>query len=354
MVNMHCFIGYSLMMKLSRKLESIWYSNEPPNILLKLLALCFKLVSVIRQQLYKLQILKQIKVKVPVIVVGNITTGGTGKTPVTVWLVEIFQKAGMTVGVISRGYGGTLPRKRPALVTKSNDAVEYGDEPVYIAKKTDTLVCVCTDKVKAAKTLISKGAEVIISDDGLQHYHLARDFEILIIDSVRGFGNGYLLPAGPLRENPKRAQMTDWILLNGDGNNFDESLSKDIQCNRFKLLNATAVNHSGTVKKLISDFSGSEVYLLAGISNPERLLKILEDNDISVIQIEIDDHGKVDLSAIREDTNTPILMTPKDAVKYDLGLHQNCWIMEPEVEFDDSYRLPEFIQTLVRNNHEPV
>ena len=106
------------MMKLSRKLESIWYSNEPPNILLKLLALCFKLVSVIRQQLYKLQILKQIKVKVPVIVVGNITTGGTGKTPVTVWLVEIFQKAGMTVGVISRGYGGTQPRKSPALVTK--------------------------------------------------------------------------------------------------------------------------------------------------------------------------------------------------------------------------------------------
>ena len=349
---MHCFIGYSLTMKLSRKLESIWYSNEPPNILLKLLALCFKLVFVIRRQLYKLKIFKQIKVKVPVIIVGNITTGGTGKTPVTIWLVGIFQKAGMTAGVISRGYGGNQPRNKPVLVTKNDNAVEYGDEPVYIAQATDALVCVCTDKVKAAKTLISEGAEVIISDDGLQHYHLARDFEIIIIDSVRGFGNGYFLPAGPLRENPERIQMTDWILLNGEGNNFDESLSKDIQCNRFKLLDATAVNHNGTVNKSISEFSGSEVYLLAGISNPERLLQILEENGISVIQIEIDDHGKVDLSVIREDTNTPIIMTSKDAVKYDLQLHQNCWIMEPEVEFDDSYHLPEFIQTLVRKNHE--
>ena len=145
------------MMKLSRKLESIWYSNEPPNILLKLLALCFKLVSVIRQQLYKLQILKQIKVKVPVIVVGNITTGGTGKTPVTVWLVGIFQRAGMTAGVISRGYGGTQPRNKPVLLQRATMQLNTGTNLFILQKQRMHLFVFVPIRLKLLKLSYLKG-----------------------------------------------------------------------------------------------------------------------------------------------------------------------------------------------------
>ena len=144
MVNMHCSTGYSLMTRLSRKLESNWYTSKKPNVVLRLLALCFGLLSGVRKQLYSLGVLRQIKIDVPVIVVGNINVGGTGKTPVTLWLAGILQKQGKLVGIISRGYGGSRSRREPILVSKNSNAEEVGDESLYLARESECdCLCLC-------------------------------------------------------------------------------------------------------------------------------------------------------------------------------------------------------------------
>jgi len=255
------------MTRLSRKLESIWYTSKKPNVVLRLLALCFGLLSGVRKQLYSLGVLRQIKIDVPIIVVGNINVGGTGKTPVTLWLAGILQKQGKLVGIISRGYGGSRSRREPILVSKNSNAEEVGDESLYLARESGAIVCVCVNKVRAAETLVSKGADIIIADDGLQHYPLARDFEILIIDASRGFGNGYLLPAGPLRERPETIQSFDYVLINGDDGNFEHQRLKGTRWAKFRLLDETVESLNKQSRESISFF-------LNPMSLPLRVLAI--------------------------------------------------------------------------------
>ena len=349
---MHCSTDCSLMTKLSRKIESNWYTSKKPNVVLRLLAFSFRLLSGIRKSLYSLGILKQIKIEVPVIVIGNINVGGTGKTPVTLWLAGILQKQGVLVGIISRGYGGSLSRREPILVSKNSKAEEVGDESLYLARELDAIVCVCIDKVKAAETLVSNGAEVIISDDGLQHYTLARDFEILVIDASRGFGNSYFLPAGPLREQPETIQSFDYVLINGDDENLDQNWLKDTRYTKFRLLNETVESLSEQSRESISFFSGSEVFVLAGIGNQERFYTSLKDYGLIIQPVVVDDHGKVNLFEIREKSDLPILMTPKDAVKYDDEFPKNSWLVQPTISFDNENELIEIITQLVSKSSE--
>jgi len=349
---MHCFTDCNLMTKHSRKIEANWYTSKKPNIVLRLLAFCFGLLTSVRKNLYSLGILKQFKIDVPVIVVGNINVGGTGKTPVTLWLAGILQKQGKLVGIISRGYGGSLSRREPILVSKNNNAEEVGDESLYLARESDAIVCICANKVRAAETLVSKGAEVIISDDGLQHYPLARDFEILVIDASRGFGNGYLLPAGPLREGPETIQSFDYVLINGDDGNFRQHWLKDTQYTKFRLLNETVESLSEESRESISFFTESEVLVLAGIGNQERFYRSLKDYGVIIQSVAVDDHGKVDLFKLREKSNLPILMTPKDAVKYDHEFPKNSWLVQPTISFDNENDLIEMIKQLVSKNSE--
>ena len=340
------------MTKHSRKIEANWYTNKKPNVVLRLLAFCFGLFSSLRKSLYSFGILKQFKIDVPVIVIGNINVGGTGKTPVTLWLAEILQKQGKRVGIISRGYGGSLPRREPILVSKNSNAEEVGDESLYLARELDAIVCVCVDKVRAAKTLVSNGAEVIISDDGLQHYSLARDFEILVIDASRGFGNGYLLPAGPLREGPETIQAFNYVLINGDDGNFEQRWLKDTLYTKFRLLNETVVSLSEQCTESVSFFTESTVLVLAGIGNQERFYRSLKDYGVIIQPVAVDDHGKVDLFKLREESNLPILMTPKDAVKYDHKFPKNSWLVQPTISFDNENVLIEKIKHLVSKNSE--
>ena len=352
MVNMHCSTGYSLMTRLSRKLESIWYTSKKPNVVLRLLALCFGLLSGVRKQLYSLGVLRQIKIDVPIIVVGNINVGGTGKTSVTLWLAGILQKQGKLVGIISRGYGGSRSRREPILVSKNSNAEEVGDESLYLARESEAIVCVCVNKVRAAETLVSKGADIIISDDGLQHYPLARDFEILIIDSSRGFGNGYLLPAGPLRERPETIQSFDYVLINGDDGNFEQQRLKDTRWTKFRLLDETVKSLNKQSRESISFFSESDVLVLAGIGNQERFYKSLKDHGIIVQPVPVDDHGRVNLSNLRKGSDLPILMTPKDAVKYDHEFPKNSWLVQPTISFDNENELIDIMKQLVSKNSE--
>jgi len=349
---MLCFTDCSLMTKHSRKIEANWYTSKKPNVVLRLLALCFGLLTNLRKSLYSFGILKQFKIDVPVIVIGNINVGGTGKTPVTLWLARILNKQGKHVGIISRGYGGSLSRREPILVSKNSNAEEVGDESLYLARESGAIVCVCVNKVRAAETLVSKGAEVIISDDGLQHYSLARDFEILVIDASRGFGNGYLLPAGPLRERPETIQSFDYVLINGDSGDFGQDWSKNTRYTNFRLLNETVENLSEKSRESISFFSGSEVLVLAGIGNQERFYQSLKDYGVSVQPVAVEDHGKVDLFELRKESNLPILMTPKDAVKYDNEFPKNSWLVRPSISFDNENALNEIIKQLVGKNSE--
>ena len=175
-------------------LEARWYSAAPPPLLLRQFAALFWFIDRLRARSIRPE-----KLAVPVIVVGNISVGGTGKTPCVIWLVERLRESGWTPGVISRGYGGVAP-SYPFEVLRDSQAAECGDEPLLLARRLDCPLAVAPDRVAAGRYLIEKhGVNILVSDDGLQHYALARDLEFCVVDGARGLGNGALLPAGPLR-----------------------------------------------------------------------------------------------------------------------------------------------------------
>ena len=338
MLNTPHFIVYSLMINFSRKLEKIWYSNKRPPYLLIILSKLFSLIVKIRSALYKSGFLKIRNVEVPVIVIGNLTAGGTGKTPFTLFLSEFFDENKKKVGIISRGYKGRRSSKDPYILSKTDKAIDFGDEAVYLARKSKAMVCVCKDKVRAAKMLVKSGAEIIISDDGLQHYKLGRDYEIAVVDGSRLLGNQYLLPAGPLRENISRVNEVDLVLLNGDddgyGNWINSDLSNLAAKFNFTINNKAVFNLSDNSKHNLSDFTGKTVQVLAGIGNPERLYKDIEKYGIVVSPIEIEDHGIVDINIYSDDA-MPLFMTPKDAVKYNKPFPKNAFVLDPFIKIGE-------------------
>ena len=337
MLNTPHFIVYSLMINFSRKLEKIWYSNKRPPYLLIILSKLFSLIVKIRSSLYKSGFLKIRNVEVPVIVIGNLTTGGTGKTPFTLFLSEFFYENEKKVGIISRGYKGRRSSKDPYILSKTDNPIDFGDEAVYLARKSEAMVCVCKDKYRAAQMLVKSGAEVIISDDGLQHYKLGRDYEIAVVDGSRLLGNQYLLPAGPLRENISRVNEVDLVLLNDDdgySNWINAGLSNLAAKFNFTINNKAVFNLNDNSKHNLSEFTGKTVQVLAGIGNPERLYKNIEKHGIVVSPIEIEDHGVVDINIYSDDA-MPLFMTPKDAVKYNKPFPKNAFVLDPFIKIDE-------------------
>ena len=332
MLNTPHFIVYSLMINFSRKLEKIWYSNKRPPYLLIILSKLFSLIVEIRSSLYKSGFLKIRNVEVPVIVIGNLTAGGTGKTPFTLFLSEFFDENKKKVGIISRGYKGRRSSKDPYILSKTDKAIDFGDEAVYLARKSKAMVCVCKDKFRAAKMLVKSGAEIIISDDGLQHYKLGRDYEIAVVDGSRLLGNQYLLPAGPLRENISRVNEVDLVLLNGDDDGYGNWINAGLS--NFTINNKVLFNLNDNSKHDLSDFTGKTVQVLAGIGNPERLYKDIEKYGIVVSPIEIEDHGIVDINIYSDDA-MPLFMTPKDAVKYNKPFPKNTFVLDPFIKIGE-------------------
>ena len=344
MLNTPHFIACSLMINFSRKLEEVWYGDKKPSYLLIILSKFFSLLVKIRTKLYTSEILSIAKVEVPVIVIGNITAGGTGKTPVTLFLSQWFTKSGKKVGIISRGYKGIKSRNKPRIISKDEKAKDFGDEAVYMARESKALVCVCKDKLKAAKLLVKSGAEIIISDDGLQHYGLARDYEIAVIDSSRLLGNGYFLPAGPLRESIDRLKNVDLVLFNGR-TKAKELLLEDTPILHFNIRNDELVDLNNGSKHKFEELKVNEVRVLAGIGNPEKLYRKIEEHGMTVKPIMTEDHGMVNLDDYF-DEKCPLLITPKDAVKYDECFPQNTYLLHPEIEIDTTYLTKTFGQYL--------
>ena len=335
MLNMPRFIACSLMINFSRKIEEAWYGVKKPPYLLIILSKFFSLLVKIRATLYASKILSTTKVEVPVIVIGNITAGGTGKTPVTLFLSQWFTKSGKKVGIISRGYKGIKSRNKPRIISKDEKAKDFGDEAVYMARESKALVCVCKDKLKAAKLLVKSGAEIIISDDGLQHYSLARDYEIALIDSSRLLGNGYFLPAGPLRESMNRLKNVDLVLINGRSKTKELAL-EDTPTLHFNIKNDELVDLNNGSKHKLEELKVNEVRVLAGIGNPEKLYRKIEKHGMKVKPIITEDHGMVNLDNY-SDEKCPLLITPKDAVKYDDSFPKNTYMFCPEIEIDTAY-----------------
>ena len=266
----------------------------------------FAAASATRRAAYRKGWLRAKSVGAPVVVVGNITAGGTGKTPITGWLAQSLARAGRRPAIVSRGYGGRRHRA-PARVTPLSDAGEVGDEPLMLAKQLDCPVWVCVDRAGAARRAVREGAEIVLSDDGLQHYRMARDLEICVIDGERGLGNGRLLPAGPLREPPGRLEKVDEILVQGRHSDFS-GLEFELRIDR-------AVRLDGAGQRPLKAFAGRRVLALAGIGAPQRFHTALKDYGLEVEPVRVPDHGKVDLSMLLQH-GLPVIMTAKDAVKY--------------------------------------
>ncbi|MBS3786076.1 MAG: tetraacyldisaccharide 4'-kinase [Gammaproteobacteria bacterium] len=264
----------------------------------------------------------------PILVVGNIFVGGTGKTPLVIWLVEGARQQGMTPGVILRGYGGTSAG--PESVQHDSDPQTVGDEAVLIAQRTGCAVAIGKDRVAAAQLLIDTASpDLIISDDGLQHYALARDIEIAVIDGERGLGNGRCLPAGPLRECPERLKSVDLVIANGPATpDSDGSFT-------LKVSGLQPLSHKiGNVPPV----PGNRVHAVAGIGNPQRFFSALTHLGFDVIPHRFADHHAFKPTDLQFGDQRAIIMTEKDAVKCRRFAPLNSWSLpvmadpEPEME----------------------
>jgi len=301
------------------------------------ITLLFGLVVAIRRGLYAVRILKTHPIDAPVIVVGNISAGGTGKTPVTIWLAKALKQSGRKPGIISRGYRGNVGRL-PVEATANSDSGIVGDEAILLATRCECPVVVHPDRVAAARKVIEMGANVVISDDGLQHYRLGRNFEIVVVDGTRGFGNGKLLPAGPLREPVSRLSSVDSVLVHRRPEDDLEFFRRadDRTPLRF-CLRVTAVSRlDDSEVRHIDDFSGQTVHAVAGIGHPERFFSMLEAHGLKVQRHPLADHADIAPGDITFADDLDVLMTAKDAVKcrwLDTG---NCWYVSVDVEFEEA------------------
>lgn len=319
-----------------------WYRPEPI-IWLRPVEALFRLLTAIRRLAYGKGLLKSESCGVPVLVVGNITVGGTGKTPLVLHITQCLQNRGIRVGIVSRGYGGS---ETVGQVTVDSDPAEAGDEPLLLARRSGALVWVGADRLAAARELVAAGAQCIISDDGLQHYRLARDAEIVVIDGQRGLGNGACIPAGPLREAPARLREVDMVVVNGDhAAAYPGALVMSLRCGE-----VLPVNGQGERRSLES-FAGKMVHAVAGIGNPERFFDSLRQRKLSILPSPLPDHAKISPPDLVFDDGYDVLMTEKDAVKCSEFAGDNAWFVPVTAQFGDSdqARLSRLLDDLIKS-----
>jgi len=300
------------------RLDHYWNTSNPVSLSLLPLAVLFGAVAKLRRAAYRLKLLPARRFAVPVLVVGNITVGGTGKTPLVIWLAEYLHSHGWRPGIVSRGYGGRA-RQWPQQVRPDSDPVSVGDEAVMLAQTTGCPMSVGPDRPAAVAALLKhKDVDIVISDDGMQHYALARDLEIAVIDGERRLGNGFLLPAGPLREPASRLHEADIVVVNGQG--VEGEYSMQLHRPRVRPL-------QGGSEARLEDFSGRSVHAVAGIGNPQRFFDLLGGLGIDARPHPFPDHHRFCTADLRFDEPLPILMTAKDAVKCRRIPCRDCWVV---------------------------
>jgi len=312
-----------------------WYRRGALAWLLWPASLAFGCLVFFRKLLYGLRILRSSHPGIPVIVVGNLTVGGSGKTPLVLWIAELLKARGWAPAIVSRGYGGGSGAPRAATV--ASRAEEVGDEPIVLARRSGCPVWVGPDRVKVIEALRAQHPEVdvVILDDGLQHYALRRDVEIAVVDS-RGFGNGWLLPAGPLREPPRRLRGVDAVVFHGAPKNEGWGPK------------TFAMRLEGEVAHRMSDardrqplqaWRGETVHAVAGIGDPPRFFRYVEKSGPAVVPHAFADHHRFVPEELDFGDGLPVLMTEKDAVKLRGHARANWWVLpvtaQPEAAFGD-------------------
>lgn len=326
-------------------LEQRWYSGKPAPCWLLPLAKLYRFVA--ERQSRKAQE-QSWSAPVPVIVVGNINIGGTGKTPLAIELIALFKEWGFSPGVVSRGYKSTAPAY-PYLINDKSSPEEAGDEPYLLYHRCNCPVVIDPDRTAAARLLLQEThCDLIISDDGLQHHQLGRDIEIAVIDGERGLGNGHCLPAGPLRENAERLLSVDFVITNG---RLVSELSIQPHSIYQMDLKPARFRHCADKNKLLEldAFKGQTVHALAGIGNPGRFFKTLETvAGVRVIRHPMRDHQAYTGQDLRFGDNHPVLMTEKDAVKIKDIAGEVHWYLEVSASLPDNFtsRLREKLETL--------
>lgn len=304
------------MKALAGRLAEAWYGEAPPPAWARVLEPLYAAVTRLRRAAYRRGWRASGHPGRPVIVIGNLTVGGAGKTPLVAWLARALAARGYQPAVISRGYGGAEPAQ-PHRVTLEDDPAFSGDEPLLMARITDCPVWICRDRLAAARAAVAAGADVVVADDGLQHYRLRRDFEVAVIDGERGFGNGRCLPAGPLREPSARLGEVDFVVCNGapGGEGALRLVVGTPASLVMELRGSEAVRLDGGARRALAEFSAAPVHAIAGIGHPERFFRLLEGAGLTVIRHPLPDHGEVPDALLAPADGHAVLMTAKDAAR---------------------------------------
>jgi tetraacyldisaccharide 4'-kinase len=321
-----------------------WYGGSRRGALLLPLAWLFAAAASMRRWLYRRGLLTRYRSTRPVVVVGNVTVGGTGKTPLIVWLATQLIQRGWRVGVASRGYGRAGAGARRI---KATDPIETtGDEPALVLARTGAAVAVGTDRAAAVR-LLEPDCDLVLADDGLQHYALERDAEIVVVDGARGLGNGWLLPAGPLREPPWRLASVSAVVINGEGYQAAGSLRMRLAPVRFVALATGDSRPPGS-------FRGRRAHAVAGIGNPGRFFALLRDLGIEVEPRPLPDHAAPGPDELRSADGALVLMTEKDAVKCRELAGPLHWYLEVGAAFSatDAERLLAVVEGAARRRQD--
>jgi len=319
---------------------SFWQARGWRAALLLPLSLLFLLLSSVRRLAYRFGLAKTHRMPVPVVVVGNIAVGGSGKTPVVAWLAQQLRARGFTPGVVSRGYGraGEAPR----LVALTDDAVEVGDEPLLLARLTGAPVVVGRDRPAAVALLLAQrpDVDVILSDDGLQHLALARDLDVVVVDE-KILGNCWLLPAGPLREPVSRLRQADLVLLHGPVSDGLRRTLGAVATAPMRLVGEDFESLHDPQRRCASDaFLGKRVHAVAGIGRPERFFEQLRAMGLDVVPHPFPDHHPFTASDFAFPADEPILLTAKDAVKCAPFAPDDTWVFPVSADIPEAALQP--------------
>jgi len=347
-------------------LAKLWYGR--PGVLAALLtpfSWLFAAIIAVRRAAYRAGVLRAHRASVPVVVVGNLSVGGTGKSPLVAWLVLRLRERGVRAGILSRGYGARIDGA--LRVEPDTDPRAAGDEAVMLAQLTQAPVVVAPRRAAGVALLEAAGVDLIVCDDGLQHLALARDLEIVVIDAQRGFGNGRLLPAGPLRELPSRLATVDFVVVQGarvDATGTDVprawqgwhgtfGMQLTLQAAQPLRTDTRAASINESSARPLAEFVGARVHAVAGIGNPTRFFAALRAAGLAPIEHPFPDHHVFRATDLEFGDTAPVLMTAKDAVKCRAFADARCWQVPAaaQVEPDDGCALLDHVAMLVRRSH---
>jgi tetraacyldisaccharide 4'-kinase len=319
-------------------LTRLWYRESAGPSLFQPLAWLYGLVTRLRRHAYASGLLRTHRAGRPVIVVGNLTVGGTGKTPVVAWLAVRLSASGLKVGIVSRGFGRS--RREAQVVHAESSWRDVGDEPMLLRQLTGCDTVVAQDRVAGAQRLVALGVDVVIADDGLQHLRLERDCEIIVVDGARGFGNGRLLPAGPLREPASRVRHASVVVVNGvpEHASLLAGQSRLTPASlQMSLFGSDAHRLDGLAgPQPLEHFGGKRVHAVAGIGNPQRFFRDLRARGIDVIEHPYPDHHPFAAADLTFDDELPVLMTQKDAVRCRELANPRLWYVPVVARFSDT------------------